>query len=343
MHRAVLFIKQTLSGNSSMRFPAGAASVAMALAMAACGPRPIVKSEAHIEAPPPASMRADARIPPPLRPVPLPPPPEAREGEVKSSVVVANQSVREVLLAMARETRVNFDIHPGIEGNENRNAIDQTLKQILNRIAKQVDMRWEIEGQTITVMPDTPYLRNYRVDYVNLARDVTETVGIATQVISGGVPGSAAAGGAAGGGTNNSTLTITGTSKHRFWETLEKNIKALLRETDKQSPEGSGETFVQSRGQTGVSSNQARSTTQPRTGRTTSTQSRTDVQTAPGETQSREAADFTEQRLTFREAASVIVNPEAGVVSVRATSRQHEKAQEVLEHEIAPSRRQVLS
>src|SRR5439155_11704235 len=127
----------------------------------------------------------------------------------------------------------------------NLNAIDQTLKQILNRIAKQVDMRWEIEGQTITVMPDTPFLRNYRVDYVNLARDVTETVGIATQVISGGVPGSAAAGGAAGGGSNNSTLTITGTSKHRFWETLERNIKDLLRETDKQLPEGSSETFVQ--------------------------------------------------------------------------------------------------
>jgi len=70
----------------------------------------------------------------------------------------------EVLLAMARETRVNFDIHPGIEGTVNLNAIDQTLKQILTRMSKQVDMRWEVDGQTISVMPDTPYLRSYRVD-----------------------------------------------------------------------------------------------------------------------------------------------------------------------------------
>src|SRR5258708_11075984 len=227
MHRAVLFIKQTLSGNSSMRFPAGAASVAMALAMAACGPRPIVKSDAHIEAPPPASMRADARIPPPVRTVPLPPPPEAREGEVKYSVVVANQSVREVLLAMARETRVNFDIHPGIEGNVNLNAIDQTLKQILNRIASQVDMRWEIEGQTITVMPDTPFLRNYRVDYVNMSRDVSETVGIATQVVA---PPGGSSGTASGGGTtsqNSSLLKVENSGKNRFWETLERNIKDM--------------------------------------------------------------------------------------------------------------------
>ena len=115
----------------------------------------------------------------------MPPPPEAREAEIRYSVVVANQPVRDVLLAMARETRVNFDIHPGIDGTVNLNAIDQTLKQILNRIARQVDLRWEMEGQTITVMPDTPFLRNYRVDYVNLARDVSETIGIATQIISG--------------------------------------------------------------------------------------------------------------------------------------------------------------
>ncbi len=322
-----------------MRFLGRAQWIAMALALAGCGPRPIVHSDSHIEAPAPALARAgDPRIPAPVRTVPLPPPPEAREAEIKYSVVVANQPVREVLLAMARETRVNFDIHPGIEGTVNLNAIDQTLKQILNRMARQVDMRWELEGQTITVMPDTPFLRNYRVDYVNMARDVSETVGIATQVISGGITGAAGA----ASGANNSTLTITSTSKHRFWETLEKNVKDMLRETDKQLPEGSSETFVQSRGQAGVSTNQARASTQPRTGRSTTTQSRTTLEATPGETQSREATEFAEQRLTFREAASVIVNAESGIVSVRATSRQHERVQEFLEQVINSSRRQVL-
>ncbi len=323
-----------------MRFVSSAACIAAGLAMAGCGPRPIAQSDSHIEASPPAA-RADAHIPAPVRTVPLPPPPEARDAQIKYSVVVANQPVREVLLAMARETRVNFDIHPGIEGTVNLNAIDQTLKQILNRMARQVDMRWEMDGQTITVMPDTPFLRNYRVDYVNLARDVSETVGIATQVISGGVAGAAGAQ-ATGTGANNSTLTITATSKHRFWETLEKNIRDMLRETDKLLPEGSSETFVQSRGQSGVTTTQARSSSQPRTGRTTSAQSRTTTDSTPGDTQARDATEFTEQRLTFREAASVIVNPESGIVTVRATSRQHEKVQEFLDQVTGSARRQVL-
>ena len=324
-----------------MRLIAAAPGFALALAIAACGTRPVAKSEGHIQEEEQPS-RTTARIPQPVRTVPLPPPPEARDAEIKYSVVVAGQPVREVLLAMARETKVNFDIHPGIEGTVNLNAIDQTLKQILNRMARQVDMRWEMEGQTITVMPDTPYLRNYRVDYVNMSRDVNETVGIATQIISGAVgAGGAGAAGATGSGANNSTLTITSLARHRFWETLERNIRDMLRETDKLLPEGSSETFVQNRGQSAVASTQARTTTQPRSGRTTSSQSRTTVE-APGETAQAQAGEYVEQRLTFREAASVIVNPETGIISVRATSRQHEKVQEFLDQVTGSSRRQVL-
>jgi MSHA type pilus biogenesis protein MshL len=48
------------------------------------------------------------------------------------------------------------------------------------------------------------------------------------------------------------------------------------------------------------------------------------------------------KRTTFREAASIIVNPEAGVVVVRATSRQHEKVQEYLDLVLTNARRQVV-
>src|SRR6185436_4369050 len=53
-------------------------------------------------------------------------------------------------------------------------------------------------------------------------------------------------------------------------------------------------------------------------------------------------AEFAEQRLTFREAASVIMNPESGLVSVRATSRQHEKVADFLASVMSSARRQIL-
>lgn len=46
--------------------------------------------------------------------------------------------------------------------------------------------------------------------------------------------------------------------------------------------------------------------------------------------------------MEFREAAAVISNPEAGLLSIRATSRQHEKIQEFLDHVMSNVKRQVL-
>jgi MSHA biogenesis protein MshL len=323
-----------------MRFVAFAPGLAAALLLAACGARPLAQSEAHLQ-PRETTQAAVASIPEPVRGVPLPPAPRAREQEMRYSVVVANQPVREVLLAMARETKINFDIHSDVEGNVTINAIDQTLKQILTRMAKQADIRWEEQGNVISVLKDTPYLHTYRIDYVNMSRDVNETVGIATQVISGSVGGAVTSSGA-GGGNNNSTLTIASVAKNHFWESLEKNIKDLLRETDKELPAGSSETFVQNRGANAVSSTQARAAAATRRTTTTNGTGRAATVEGPGDTQTSQASESYEQRLTFREAASVIVNPETGVVSVRATSRQHEKVQEFLDQVSGSSKRQVL-
>ena len=320
-------------GSSWERFANAATCFGIAFVVSACGARPVAKIDGHIQ---PEVPRTAANIPSPVHAVPLPPAPVAREAELRYSVVVADQPVREVLLAMARESRVNFDIHPGIEGRVNLNAIDQTLKQILTRIAKQVDMRWEVDGTTIMVMPDTPFLRSYRVNYVNIARDVSGTVGVQSQVVA---PPGGPASGTAPSSQNTSLLKIENSGRNRFWETLERNIKDLLRETDKLLPEGSSETVVQSRGQGTVATNQAKTIAQPR--KSTTTQGGTTVE-QPGTTQSQQANEVIESRLTFREAASVIVNAETGLVTVRASSRQHEKVGEFIAQVTGASRRQVL-
>ena len=317
-----------------------AAPLAAVLALAAgCGTQPLAQPEGHIVASEPARA---APIPQPVRAVPLPPPPSSRD-ELRYSVVVANQSVRDVLLAMARDTNINFDIHPGIEGNVTLNAIDQTLPQILSRIAKQVDMRWETEGATISVMPDSPYLKSYRVDYVAMTRDVTGTMGIQSQVVG---PGGQQVTGSASSTQNSSLLRVDNIAKNRFWETLERNIKDLLRETDKLLPEGSSETFVQGRTQGSVSTPLGRAV-QRRTapastyGAPAAGNPAASAQ-APGETTGQQAGEYTESRLTFREAASVIVNPESGIVTVRASARQHERVAEFIAQVVGSARRQVL-
>jgi len=152
----------------------------------------------------------------------------------------------------------------------------------------------------------------------------------ATQVGSGAVTGATGAGG------NNSSLAIKNTSKNHFWETLIQNIKDILHETDKILPEGSSETVVQQ-------VNAASSTgtgVQPVGGKKTVPKG--GIEDSPNPVSVQEGGTTVTRRNTFREAASVIPNPENGIITVRATGKQHEKIQEFVDRIMASARRQVL-
>jgi general secretion pathway protein D len=294
--------------------------------LSACSTKPIAPSISHIrEMPKPAGS-----IPAPVQQSAALRPPKPTAKAETYSVTVYNVPVQSLLFALARDAKLNVDVHPGIEGNVTLNALDQTLPQLLSRISKQVDMRFEIDGPNLVVTPDSPFLRNYKIDYVNIARNSESKVSIATQISSTG--GSVVPGGTGGSGDNNSTTSVSNTSNNRFWETLVQNIKDTLHETDKYFPEIA---------EAGASNPQSPA---PATGAARSKQTGAYANTAagaqPGAAAS--AAPPAARQPTFREAASVIANPETGLIAVRATSRQHEKIQEFLDVVMSSAKRQVL-
>ena len=327
------------------------AVVLIAACMAGCGTLPIARTDGHLQNNSAAHTAQNGKstgataqtsaVPEPVRQVPLPPPPKPRIDEVKYSVTVKDVPVQELMFAISRDTKANIDIHPGIEGRVTLNAIDQTLKQILTRVSKQVDMRWEVDGPNIVVRPDSPYLKIYKVDYVNMTRDSSGSIGVQTQVVGPGGVAGGASGGAGGAGQNSSQIRLDNTSKNRFWENLEKNIRDMLRDTDKLLPEGSSETVVQNRSQGTTASTRAQTATQRRGGTNTTGTTQTNT-TGPGVVDAQAAQESVSQTLTFREAASIIVNPETGTLAVRATSRQQEKIAEFIEQIGGSARRQVL-
>ncbi len=277
-------------------------------------------------------------IPPPVEHIAALPKPRPMAKTETYSVTVNSVRVQELLFALARDANLNIDIHQGITGAVTLNAIDQTLPQILNRISRQTDMRWELDGANLAVMPDSPYLRNYRVDYLNMSRDANGSVSISTQIGTTSANVSATSPGTVASGSNISTTKIDNSAKNRFWESLDRNLKELLHETDKILPEGSSETVIE------------RSDQQATTGTGAATQangrSRANAQAniagSPNPAALQQQGTTVVRRTTFREAASVITNAEGNIIVVRATSRQHEKVQEFLDLIMASARRQVL-
>ena len=301
----------------------------LSLTLTACNHAPVSPpSSAHLQQSTTTAQAADTSgIPAPVQNSMALPRPKASAKTETYSVVVQNVSAQDLLFALARDAKLNVDVHPGINGTVTLNAIDQTLQQLLTRISKQVDMRWELDGPNLIVTPDSPFLRTYTVDYVNMSRDTSVSTSVNSQVSSGG-SSSGSGGGSGGGGGNSSTTKIDNVSKNHFWETLEQNLKDILHETDKILPEGSSDTVIEKQ------------------------DDQSTVGAAGGKGKSAGVTDLnskTQQngstvihRTTFREAASVITNPETGIVTIRATARQHEKIVEFLDKVMSSAKRQVL-
>jgi general secretion pathway protein D len=311
--------------------------------LTACSTVPQGPAATHLRSPDAAPAGSD--IPAPVMASANIPKPRAANKTETYSVVVNNIKVQELLFALARDAKLNIDIYPGIQGTVTLNAIDQTLQQLLARISKQVDIRWELDGPNLAVMPDTPFLRTYKVDYVNMSRDASATISANSQITSGiagssgsGGAGGGTSGGAMGGGAagNVSITRVENKVSHHFWESLERNIKDLLRETDKILPAGSSETVVERSDQQSTSGTGATAAGGRRSAATPG------IAGSPNPAVMQQDETTVTRRTTFREAASVIINAETGIVTVRATGRQHEKIQEFIDQVSTSARRQVM-
>ncbi len=193
--------------------------VVLGSACQAPGPREL--SRGHVTETAPAEASG---IPAPVPPAPFVPPPAPGAAQETYTVVVSEVPVKELLFALVRDAAVDADIHPSVEGFVTLNAIDQPLDAILDRMVGQLDIRYRRRDGVLVVEPDTPVLRRYRIDYVNVARDVRSRSSTATQVSAGG-EGQANLG-------NNSSTEIDSLSSNRFWETIAAAVRAIVLERD---------------------------------------------------------------------------------------------------------------
>ncbi len=303
-------------------------AIAVATLAAGCAaPRApsVAPSQGHITATAPKAEIAATDIPPPARLSTFVPPPRPSVKPQTYSVVVNEVPVKELLLALSRDTKQNIDVHPGITGLVSLNAINETLPAILERISKQINMRYRIEGNTILVSTDAAYMKTYRVSYVNMVRDTTSTVNVSGEIAA---SGSSGGGGAGGGGSGTQVKTV---SNNDFWKVLAENIRSIVTATRNQAQ-----------------------TADERARRAELTKSAREERLQQAEVVARAGAGATnlfstafggatnaaQQALENRD--DIVVNPVGGTISVLATERQHQLVQQHIDSITNSAQRQVL-
>jgi MSHA type pilus biogenesis protein MshL len=298
------------------------------LIASACSPLPPAfgPSPGHIQRPP---QPAAASTPPPepVKAAPTLAPPKLSAPVPTYTVVVNDVPVKDLLFSIARDTQYNIDLFPGISGRVTLNAVNEPLPSILDRIARQADLRYETHGKSISVMPDTPYPKTYRVNYVNVSRNTTSSVGVAAQISSTGSSTGNSTGqtGTSSINGNSSSTTVSSQTNNDFWNVLADNLRSLL----------AGTRAIKQSGEEKAARLQAEK--DARAERVSQTEA---ASKAGGGAANLFTAAFGNQPSDSKN--DVAVNPMTGTVSVLGTARQHEVVQQYLDSVSQTSQRQVM-
>jgi len=198
-----------------------------------CGPtRPTAQSEGHLA----KKQLKQSTIPNTVSQTTLLPEPVNKPPLETYTVVVNSVPAKDLLFSLARDAKINLDLHDDIKGSVTLNAIDQTLPQILERISQQTNIRYTIEENTVRIRADTPYLATYIVDYVNISRESKGVIRVATNIGStgqGNIGDTQSSSSSGNENENNSSLTeVLLTSNNKFWDSLTSNIIKIISPAD---------------------------------------------------------------------------------------------------------------
>ncbi|WP_051534833.1 type II secretion system protein GspD [Deefgea rivuli] len=296
----------------------------------------------HITAPAAVASSVSSAIPPLARPIPVLAKPNGSPKLETYSVVVSQLDVHDLLFALARDARINVDVSPGVTGVVTLNAINQTLPQILDRITRQVDLRWTMENGVLNITPDLPVVKIYHVDYFNLSRNMKSTLNILNSVKS------ASEGSGSGSAGSTSFSSIESESQNQFWKRLEANLKEIL---DVKTDAPQAQTAVNTSKNAQIAQDAAQKIAATSTDasavlaavdkvakldKTLAQTEKVQAETAVLQTRSTRA-DSRPVDANF-----VVVHPESGTITIRASNKAQNKAAEFLASIQASSQRQVL-
>ncbi|NCC22968.1 MAG: pilus (MSHA type) biogenesis protein MshL [Alphaproteobacteria bacterium] len=154
---------------------------------------------------PPPFMSYVAPVSEHLKPMPL----------VSISV---NQTVplRDVLFELADQADYDIELDPRISGSVIFTARNRPFDLVVDRITKMAGLRYEFKNDMLRVELDTPYQKNYKIDYLNLVRTSTSDVSNNVAVVSGE------------GADTGSSFSASTQNKSNFWEELSVSLQQIL-------------------------------------------------------------------------------------------------------------------
>ncbi len=139
--------------------------------------------------------------------------------------VSVNQTVslRDLMFELAERVGVDLEMDPQIRGSIIFTAKERPFDEIVSRICKMSGLRTSFRNEVLRIEIDRPYIKNYKIDYMNNTR--TSSSGISTNI-------SVASDAQAGTSSSGSNSKIDNTYSGDFWMELDEGLKQILLASD---------------------------------------------------------------------------------------------------------------
>jgi len=114
----------------------------------------------------PSVVPSESPIPKMSKLIVSPPPPLIGGDKMISFSATDQVPLKDVLVEFGRMVKVDVDVDPSIDGSIIINAKNRPLKEVIDRIANLGGLRYSYKNGVLHFEKDSPYIKNYHVDYL---------------------------------------------------------------------------------------------------------------------------------------------------------------------------------
>lgn len=172
-----------------------------------------------------------------------PRPPKVGNTKLVSIAVTDDVPLRDVLFELGRLADVDIEIGPGLsDRGVNFRAKDKPFNEVIERISDLAGLRYKVSNGALRVEADTPYFKNYAIDFLNIERSSSSSMNVSSNVLSATVgtssggsessSGSSSGGSSGGSGgqsvTSGTTSSISASAQGDLWSALGSSIGEIL-------------------------------------------------------------------------------------------------------------------
>lgn len=146
-----------------------------------------------------------------------------------SVATTSSVNISEIIYKAAHDAHINAILESGIEENITFVATNSPFIDLIKDICNVCNLRYKISDKSIYIQRDTPYLKNYDLQFLNTSRNTVSNISTSMDI----TPHSTDQANQSLNSTENgSSTSITTNTKSDFWTELENCLKMIIGKED---------------------------------------------------------------------------------------------------------------